>query len=77
MVIYTIYPPEVVMQAQKPDERHYFTVDFQGRTFVLELVDGQAQIVRLLSADPGDYLNPSWQPGTKIGFTIPGTRDSG
>ncbi len=73
MVIYTIYPPEVVLQAAQADERHYFTIDFEGRTFVLELVNGQAQIVRLVSTNPRDYLNPLWQPGTKFGFTLPGS----
>ncbi len=71
MVIYTIYPPETVLRAPSEDKRHYFTVDFEGRTFILELINGQAQIVRLLSANPSDYLNPRWQPGTKIGFALP------
>jgi hypothetical protein len=74
MVIYTVYPPEVVLEPPQTEEKRYFTVDFEGRTFLLELVDGQAQIVRLLSANPNDYLNPSWQPGTKFGFTLPGTQ---
>lgn len=73
MVLYTIYPPEVVLQAAEESKPGYFTVDFEGRTFVLELVDGQARLVRLLSMDPSDYLNPLWQPGTKVGFTLPGT----
>ncbi len=71
MVIYTIYPPETVLEARAEDKRHYFCVEYQGRTFVLELVDGQAQIVRLVSLDPKDYLNPSWQPGTTFGFAVP------
>jgi len=71
MILYTIYPPEVVFQTK--EKHHYFTINFDGRTFIMELVNGQAQIVRLISADPNDYLNPKWQPGTKIGFTIPNT----
>jgi hypothetical protein len=70
-VIYTIYPPEIVLQSETEDKRRYFSVEHQGRTFVLELVDGQAQIVRLVSLNPKDYLNPSWQPGTKFSFTLP------
>lgn len=69
MVLYTIYPQEVVYQVDEP--KHYFTVDFEGRTFVMEFLDGQAQIVRLISSDPRDYLKPQWQPGSKVGFTIP------
>lgn len=70
MVLYTIYPQEVVFQVDEP--RNYLTVEVDNRVFVIELVNGQAQIVRLISHDPHDYLNPHWQPGTKLSFTIPG-----
>jgi len=69
-VLYTIYPPEVIFQVD--EKRHYFTIEFEGRTFVMELIDGQAQIVRLISPNPNDYLDPRWQPGTKVGFRVPG-----
>lgn len=69
-MLYTIYPPEVVFgTTEKP---RYFTVNLGGKTFVLETTDGQVRIVRLISSDPLDYLDPRWQPGTLIGFTIPG-----
>lgn len=68
-MLYTIYPPELIFQTE--EKRHYFTIEMEGRTFIMELLDGQAQIVRLISPDPVDYLNPRWQPGTKVGFTIP------
>ncbi|MEX0974959.1 MAG: YlzJ-like family protein [Bacillota bacterium] len=73
MVLYTIYPLEIVLQSTQVENRNFFSVDFEGKTFVLEMVNGQAQIVRLVSPNPRDYLNPSWQPGTKFGFTVPGT----
>lgn len=72
MVIYTVLPPEQVM-GQEGEPPQYFTVDMGGRAFVMELVGGQARIVRLLSVDPRDYLRPEWQPGRMVGFTIPGT----
>lgn len=71
MVIYTIYPAEYVLQDISPDSRRYFTIDMDGRTFVMELCDGNARIVRLVSTNPNDYLNPRWQPGSQVGFTIP------
>ncbi len=70
MVLYTIYPQEVVFHIDEP--RDYITVNLDNRIFVMEFINGQAQIVRLISSDPYDYLNPDWQPGTKLGFTIPG-----
>ena len=47
MVLYTIYPQEVVFQVDEP--RNYLTVEVDNRVFVIELVNGQAQIVRLIS----------------------------
>lgn len=70
-MLYTIYPMELVFQSA--EEPHYFTVSLGHRTFVLETADGQARLVRLISSDPRDYLDPRWQPGTTVGFTIPGT----
>ena len=40
----------------------------------MELLNGNARIVRLVSANPSDYLNPQWQPGSQVGFTIPGNQ---
>ncbi len=70
MVLYTIYPQETIFQVE--EARNYLTVEVDNRVFVIELTDGQARIVRLISHDPRDYLNPHWQPGTKLNFTIPG-----
>jgi hypothetical protein len=70
MVLYTIYPPEVVMQS-KEEEPGYLTLDIQGKTLVLRLVNGQAQIERIISTDPRDYLDPKWQPGTKVNLSLP------
>jgi hypothetical protein len=74
VVIYTIYPFEQVMQESDPKAPHYFTIEMDGRTFVMELLNGNARIVRLVSANPSDYLNPQWQPGSQVGFTIPGNQ---
>lgn len=71
MVIYTIYPVEQVIREAEDKSPHYFTMQMDGRTFVMELCDGHARIVRLMSTNPDDYLNPMWQPGSQVGFTIP------
>lgn len=68
MVLYSIYPPEVVLTQAESSEPRYFTVELDGRAFVLEMKDGRAQIVRLLSTNPRDYLNSRWQPGAAFGF---------
>ena len=71
MVLYSIYPPEVVLAQAETPQRHYFTVEMDGKSFVLEMVNNQAQIVRLLSPNPRDYWNPKWQPGATFGFSSP------
>ncbi len=68
MVLYSIYPPETVLGQGETSEPRYFTVEMDGRAFVLEMKDGRAQIVRLLSANPRDYLDSRWQPGTVFNF---------
>jgi hypothetical protein len=72
VVIYTVLPPDQVMGQGEREEPHYFTIEMDGKTFVMELVNGSARIVRLVSTNPSDYLNPEWQPGKQVGFTIPG-----
>lgn len=71
MVIYSIYPPEIVLGQTEVSQPHYFTVEMDGKSFVLEMVDGQARIVRLLSTNPRDYMEPKYQPGTTFGFVSP------
>jgi hypothetical protein len=72
VVIYTVLPPDEVMRQGEAESPHYFTIQMDGRTFVMESVNGHARIVRLVSTNPADYLNPEWQPGKQVGFTIPG-----
>lgn len=39
----------------------------EGRLLLVEpQPGGQGKLVRLISSDPSDYLNPSWQPGTMV-----------
>ena len=64
-VLWTIYPPEVVMRSESPGESSQrMEVSRDNRVFVVsQSSDGQRQIERLISSDPSDYLNPEWQPG--------------
>lgn len=42
-------------------------VQQEGRLLLVEpQPGGQGKLVRLISSDPSDYLNPSWQPGTLV-----------
>ncbi len=68
MVLYSIYPPEVVLGQPESAGPNYMSVEMDGRSFLLEAADGQMRIVRLMSTDPRDYLNPDWQPGKAFSF---------
>ncbi len=64
MILYTIYSPETVMETPPSEEQKYVSLDLEGRTLILEFSGNQARVVRLISVDPDDYLNPKYQPGT-------------
>ena len=70
-LLYTIFPPDLVLQAQTEEKRNFFSLDLDGRTLVLELRDGQPYVARLISTDPGDYLKPEYQPGERFHFPCP------
>ncbi|MCL6451540.1 MAG: YlzJ-like family protein [Acetobacteraceae bacterium] len=47
-------------------------VEYDGRRLLVQPISGvEGRIVRLISTDPADYLNPAWQPGQPIRF-VPG-----
>lgn len=83
-LLYSIYPPEVVLAAQ--EQKHdqmpvelvaaVTSVDGQRRyaeikwgdvyLIVCKIGPGRAKIVRLISTDPDDYLDPRFTPGSEI-----------
>lgn len=68
MVLYTIMPPEQVF-AEEQEPQFLEVARGEMRLLVTPSERGQAQIVRLISSRPADYLNPSYQPGTYIQLT--------
>ena len=63
MMLWTIYPAEVVLQAEEDPPRHEEVV-MGNRIFLCSQTEGgQKQIQRLISTNPADYMNPQWQPG--------------
>jgi hypothetical protein len=70
LIIYSIYSYDTIFQKEE-EKRQYFTMEVEGKTLVMELKDGKAQVVRLLSPDPLDYLDPRFQPGKSVIFSLP------
>lgn len=67
MILYTIMPMDVVMQNEVPVEQNKTRI-IQYDRYQLEvtMANGQAQVQRIFSTNPRDYLNPKLQPGSII-----------
>lgn len=65
MILYTIVPPEEMFDEE---EASALVEIARGEMRLIVTPTGQARarIVRLISSDPSDYLNPSYQPGEDI-----------
>jgi hypothetical protein len=57
----------LVMTSAALDPKRYREVVRGGaRLIVCETGEGMAEVVRLISTDPSDYLNPEYMPGAGI-----------
>ncbi len=73
MIMYTSMPLELVYEGFDDFRPQYEEIEYNGVHMVIEPTGkNQARIVRLLSPDPQDYLNPDYFPGTLIHFYPPG-----
>lgn len=68
MILYTIFPEEVIFattEAEKQSsEAAPVEIEKGGvRLMVLPHTGGRMEVVRVISTDPQDYMNPKWQPG--------------
>lgn len=70
MIIYSVMPMEAIMKGMDETEYHFTEAEIDGLKMVVEHVPQttEARIVRLLSPNPQDYLNPRYMPGQKIYF---------
>lgn len=69
MIFYTTVPLEVVFEGFDQFKPQYEEIQFEGVKLLVEPQGSyQAKIVRLLSTNPYDYLNPRFFPGNMIYF---------
>ncbi|MGI6485217.1 MAG: hypothetical protein GX759_07320 [Thermoanaerobacterales bacterium] len=66
MILYTLMPREVIFDGF--DKQHeYKEVEVDGIKLLIEPLElNKAKIVRMISTDPQDYLNPNLSPGKII-----------
>jgi hypothetical protein len=69
MIIYSVIPNEVIFEGLEDFDPRYEEISMDGITLQVERRgQHQAAIVRLLSYDPQDYLNPKYAPGSIIEY---------
>ncbi len=67
-IIYSPIPMEEIFKTQEAPQTHYQEMDIgDSKKLVLErLNENQCRVIRLISTDCNDFLNPKYQPGTLI-----------
>ncbi|TBL77787.1 YlzJ-like family protein [Paenibacillus thalictri] len=70
MIYYSTMPLEVVMEGfEQREQPKYFDITLNGIQMQVQAInERQASIVRIISANPQDYLNPNYAPGKLIEF---------
>lgn len=69
MIIYTSMPLELVYEGYDEFKPVYEEIQHNGVTMLIEPNGAyQGKVVRLLSNNPQDFLNPSYSPGSIIHF---------
>lgn len=70
MILYTIIPIDTIMEGLGQIQPEYEEISINGITVLVEQLGlTEGRIVRVISTDPQDFLNPSFQPGTMINFS--------
>lgn len=66
-IIWSAMPLELVLDGLEPAPPPRIELGLAGGVLVVEPQgDGTATVVRLISTDPGDYLDPRFQPGARV-----------
>ncbi|WP_027417643.1 YlzJ-like family protein [Aneurinibacillus terranovensis] len=69
MIIYSAMPLELIFQNEDSHAYDCQEIQVGAVTMVVQATGvNEAKIVRLISPNPQDYLNPSYAPGQKIYF---------
>ncbi len=70
MIIYSVMPMEMIMRNVDHTDYHYQETEIDGVRMLVEPIphSTEVKIVRLMSPDPQDYLNPRYMPGQTIYF---------
>jgi hypothetical protein len=74
VTIHSIIPDEVIFHNAEDSDYRFTDVAVDGIPMQVQFFgEAVAKIIRLYSANPNDYLNPKYAPGTVVRFA-PATR---
>lgn len=71
MILYSTMPPELVFaNLEQMEKQEVKEIDMGGGvTMMVEPINSyEGKIIRLISPNPQDYLNPRFAPGQTISF---------
>lgn len=69
MIIYSPVPIEFIFEGYDQMKLNYREIQIENTTMVVDQISSsEGKIIRLISPNPQDYLNPKYQPGTMIQF---------
>lgn len=67
VVLYTVVPLYEVLAGWDEPRPEPISVEMEGRTLLIEPESPYAgRIVRLISSNPNDFLDPAFQPGRRL-----------
>jgi hypothetical protein len=70
MIHYSVVPEEQIFEGMDDFKPQYEEIRINGCIMQVQQLNGhEAQIVRLISPNPQDYLNPAYAPGQTIKFS--------
>lgn len=69
VVLYTIVPLHEVLAGWDEPRPEPVSLEIQGRTLLVEPDSPYGgRILRLISGDPNDFLDPAFQPGRRVAW---------
>lgn len=67
MILYTMVPQELIFQPDMSEFDKLMEVTYDGVPLLVEMGEkNSCRIIRVLSSDPADYLDPKYLPGNII-----------
>lgn len=67
MIYYSVIPAELALQDPSQERPETQEVMVDGVSMVVEMEGpGEGRILRLLSTNPSHYIDPRYQPGSRV-----------